>query len=500
MRAPRPGSVTQRSGSETRPWWVWVGVLAVAACLGWAPFIGRALSPDEGGFLIVGGQWSAGASVYGDFWVDRPPLLVAFFGVAEWLGGPWALRSMGILAVVAGVVLAGVVARIAAPTAGRVALVVPATAAVFLATPLFGGSVVNGEVLGVPFVLGGVVSALLSARSSGTVAPLAWAVAAGACGATAFLVKQSIVDVFVFVLVVALLRGRSGLRLLLGAAVGGLALTALVLCFATARGTHPVDLWEAVIAFRGEASAVIAESATGSTATRLARVLLAFLGSGALLVAVVLARVSWRRMPADNDDGHDERAATIDLAAPAYALVAWEAVAVVLGGSYWLHYLMGLVPGLVVLATAAAQRRPDPRSLRLAYGFAALSTVAVTAWIAVAPIERPEAPVVAYFEDHARPGDTGIVAFGAANILQSADLTSPYPYLWSLPVRVRDPELHLLAEVLAGPDAPTWLVMAGDALDTWGVDPAAAEPYVEARYSYVTHAGRFTIYRLKDPS
>jgi hypothetical protein len=40
-------------------------------------------------------------------------------------------------------------------------------------------------------------------------------------------------------------------------------------------------------------------------------------------------------------------------------------------------------------------------------------------------------------------------------------MTSPYPYLWSLPSRALDPDLTLLRGVLAGPDAPTWIVVRG---------------------------------------
>ena len=182
--------------------------LAAAACLGWVPFIGRALSPDEGGFLILASQWSPGSSLYGDYWVDRPPALVGLFAAADWLGGPWALRAMGIVAVVVAVVLAGAIGRMVAPSSPRAAVLTAATAAVFVATPLFGGSVVNGELLGLPFVLAGVALAIASVRSTTRGSALLWAVAAGAAGAAAFLVKQSIIDVFVFVLAVAVTQWR----------------------------------------------------------------------------------------------------------------------------------------------------------------------------------------------------------------------------------------------------------------------------------------------------
>jgi hypothetical protein len=466
--------------------------LAAAACLGWVPFMGRALSPDEGGFLVLAAQWSPGSSLYGDYWVDRPPALVALFATADWLGGPWALRAMGIGAVLVAVVLAGAIGRMVAPSSPRAAVLPAATAAVFVATPLFGGSVVNGELLGLPFVLAGVALAIASLHSTTSGSAVAWAVAAGAAGAVAFLVKQSIVDVFVFVLAMVVTQRRPGVaRLLLGTACGAVVTTALVLWGADLRGTSVADLWDAVIAFRGEASSVIAESATATTATRLGGLILALLGSGAVFVAGVLTWAA--RRPRTEPAG-------IDLRWPAVALLGWELFAVLFGGSYWLHYLMGLVPGLVVLAAAAAQRELTGRSLRAAYGFAAVSALAAIAWVVVTPIDRPEEPVIAYLEDHVEAGDTGVVAFGGANILEAADLTSPYQYLWSLPVRVRDPELEELADVLAGPDAPTWLVTSGPTLASWGIDDDAAEHYVDARYDLAVDLGRFSVYHRNEAS
>ena len=50
------------------------------------------LSPDEAGFLLVAQQWHPGTSLYGDYWVDRPPGLIALFGLAP---GPTGLRLLG---------------------------------------------------------------------------------------------------------------------------------------------------------------------------------------------------------------------------------------------------------------------------------------------------------------------------------------------------------------------------------------------------------------------
>src|SRR5262245_45125950 len=86
----------------------WVAVMAAAVCLSLVSFAGRSLSPDEAGYLIVGGQWGHGSSLYGDYWVDRPPALIAIFEVAEALGGRVPLRLLGAVAALLAVVLSGV--------------------------------------------------------------------------------------------------------------------------------------------------------------------------------------------------------------------------------------------------------------------------------------------------------------------------------------------------------------------------------------------------------
>jgi hypothetical protein len=464
----------------------WVAGFAAAAGLAWVPFAGRGLSPDEGGLLILAGQWSPGSSLYGDYFVDRPPMLIALFSLADRLGGSaWALRSLGILAVVATILLAGVVGRVAAPS--RLAPVLPAaTAAILVATPLFGATVVNGELLGMPFLVGGSAAAILAVRAATTRSALLWGLLAGAAGASGALVKQSLVDVFVLAVVLALVQRRA--RPLLGVAVGALAVVTATTWTAYLRGTDPGDLWDAVVVFRQQAAAVIAESATGSTGARLGGMLAALVASAAPVLAVVLARTL--RRPSTNAP---------DLRWPAAAVLAWELAVVLGGGSYWLHYLMGLVPGMVLLAAAAVQRPlAHRRTLEIAYGAAATSTVIALVWVAVDPVDRPEEAAVAYLDAHARPGDTAVVAFGAANILQATGLHSPYPDLWSLPVRVHDPDLADLTRILAGPERPTWLIVAGTSLGTWGVDATTADTYLHDDYTPVTTAGDFTIYRSNE--
>jgi hypothetical protein len=460
--------------------------LAAAALLGWLPFLWRPLSPDEGGLLVVASQWGPGSSLYGDYWVDRPPVLIGLFALADGFGDPWSLRLLGCLAVVLTVLLAGLVGRLATP-ARRIGVVLAAgTAAIFTATPLFGGSVVNSELLALPFILAGLAAAIAAATATSAVRVLALATTAGVAGALAALTKQRQLDVLVAILVLAVVTRRP--RLLLGA-LAGAALTVLVALLVSHRlGTPATDLWEALVVFRGDAAQVIAASSTEATPHRFARVLGALAGSAAPFVAAgLLVRL---RGPAPYG--------VLDLRLPAIAVLGWELVVVLLGGSFWLHYLMGLVPGLVLLAAAAAQRRVAAGpTVVLPYAAAVVSTLAVIVYVVAVPIERDETPVIDYLRAVAAPGDTAVVAFGAANILRETGMSSPYEELWSLPVRVRDPELTDFTAVLLGDEAPTWVVTQGLRVDTWGVDGAAADRALRDRYRLAATTGDFTIFRLE---
>ena len=180
-------------------------------------------------------------------------------------------------------------------------------------------------------------------------------------------------------------------------------------------------------------------------------------------------------------------------------MLAWELFVVLGGGSYWLHYLMGLVPGLVLLTAAFAQQRARPgRFVAAAYGLVAISTVISLVWVAVRPIERPEEPAVAWLGAHAHRGDTAVVAFGAPNILQATGLRSPYPDLWSLPVRVHDPDLRDLTTLLEGEDRPTWVVVAGTSLGSWGIDGSTADRVLADHYDLQATTDDWTIYREAD--
>ena len=462
---------------------------AAVTGVAWAPFLTQPLTADEAGYLLVGREWGQGTSLYGDFWVDRPPLLIWLYRLGAHLvpvttpaGGVTApgVRLLGVVAAVVSVVLAGMLAatladrlRMARP--GWVVVAAPLLTAALLITPLFGMPEANGEVLALPFALLGIwcmVRALGATTGRRTVV---WAAGAGAAGMAALLVKQSLADALVFGFVVALLSGNR-VRLLGGLVGGAIAALTGAVASAAAMGTSPAALWDAVVVFRLHASAVISASAPASTPQRMGHVALAFLASGAALVLATTVVPTVRRALRPTP----ERA----LQVAAVALVAWEIVGVAAGGSYWTHYLTGLVPGLVVLVALARPFGRTRQVLTACLGLTALSTLVTWTQLALSnPTVSDDAQVETYLRTHAEPSDGVVVAFGHPNIVAGSGLHTPYPQLWSLPVRVRDPHLAAFAQVLAGPDAPRWVVVGGKSIASWGLDSTRAQQYLEQHYT-----------------
>src|SRR6478735_4500802 len=197
---------------------VQVLLVAAVAVLARLPFVATALSSDEGGFLMVAAQWRPGTSLYGDYWVDRPPLIIGLFHLADLAGGgPVALRLLGALGVAAAVAAAAWTGNLVARTVGaadsgrhRASLCAAVTAAVFMVSPLVGAMEVDGELLAVPFVLAGIAAALEGYLQDGR-AGLAWWGGAGALAVAAVAVKQDMLEVGVaaVVLLAATVGARS---------------------------------------------------------------------------------------------------------------------------------------------------------------------------------------------------------------------------------------------------------------------------------------------------
>jgi hypothetical protein len=302
--------------------------------------------------------------------------------------------------------------------------------------------------------------------------------------------------------------------------IGAGAVVVALLGLARSRGTDAAGLWDAVVTFRWDASRVIATESSAATGERAGGLAAAFVGTGAPLVLLLLALLPWRPHRAADPAG-------VALTWAAVVLLVWEGFSAAVGGSYWLHYLIGLVPGLVLLlALALRALAPAPGAeaagttgaaraagttwvrrrrtagavlVALALAVVPVSTVAARVGVGLTPSGRPadEQAVIDFVRSHDDRARTGVVAFGGADVLRAAGLTSPYPYLWSLPVRVRDPGLLALDAVLRGTRRPSWILRQGASLDSWGIEATAADRIIGRRYRRVFTSGDWQVLELR---
>lgn len=427
-----------------------VGMATAVAVLTRLPFLDHASGKDEAGFLIVGSQWhSGGSSLYGNYWVDRPPLLITIFQAAAWLGGLVPLRLLGCIAVAA-VVLG--TAHLAGQIGGARA---SAWAAVFAAalctSPLLGVQEVNGELLSAPFVVLGLGVLVVAIRSPLGPRTLVLSGLGGAATVVAVLVKQNVLDVGVFLVVALLIGTRTGLgrvrasRILLGFLGGALLALVVAAAWTVAHGTTVSGVFDAMYPFRLRAGRAMAREENPASVSRMLMLGVSWIACGGAIMMLLVGRATWTRR----------------LVGPVeWALVAvlgYDVVSVALGGSYWHHYLiLFVVPLAVLTGVMAARSVPGVRAVTVV-----AAVVAAAMWVYVLPTASHGTAGTATghaIAKVARPGDTLITLWGHSDVNRGAGLPSPYPYLWSLPAHIQDPDAAILDRVLAGPEAPVWLV------------------------------------------
>lgn len=436
-------------------------------------FLGQPAGRDEAGFLIVGASWDDGPWLYGQFWVDRPPLLIWLMELARDLTG---LRLMGLLA---SVLMVLGVARAAHVVRGpRAAVWAAAAAALFSTAHWFGVPRTNGEMLAAPFVAWGIA---LTAQALLRPGPRSWlfALMAGVLAAGAALIKQTVVDGLVFAAVLAALvasqtphRRRDVVKVVAAGAGGLLIGIGLALLAAAARGTTPDELFEALVTFRVDAGEVIRASASDATTERLWVLVGTWAVSGLALIAALTV---W----------HTARTREPVLLA-ILAVITFVSATALLGGSYWAHYLLQLVPASALAAGLLADHvRPPWRTV--AAGLVVAATAANLLFTTVSPpADGDEAQVVGrWLKQSGEPDDTAVVAYGQPNVLGNAEMSSPYPYLWSLPVRTLDPDLSTLSATLESDERPTWFV-DWSGIDSWGIrDPGSVDELLDRHYRQV---------------
>jgi 4-amino-4-deoxy-L-arabinose transferase-like glycosyltransferase len=185
-------------------------LLAVALCvLLRLPFLTSPLNIDEGGDALIARAWgNTHGSVYGQYWLDRPPLLLLLYRIGL-LGGDVGIRLLGMvcaaLIVVGSMQLARMLAGVwAAKLAGLMA-------ATLTASVLMGAVFTNSELIACVPSLFSLVALMASRRSAH---PLRWIALAGFLAGIAPLIKQSFLDAIVagvVFLLVSLARRSYGL-------------------------------------------------------------------------------------------------------------------------------------------------------------------------------------------------------------------------------------------------------------------------------------------------
>ena len=436
---------------------------------------------------MVGQQWhSGGSSLYGNYWVDRPPLLITIFEVAARLGGLVPLRLIGCLATALVVLGAGHLARRiggrrAAPWAAL-------TAAALCATPVLGGQSVNGELLSAPFVVAGLIAFVTAIDHPGERRA---AVAAGLGGAAlmaSLLVKQNMADVAVFASVALLLAWHRGemtaprlTRTMVASSGGALFCLVVAAMWTMAHGTSVVGVFDAMYPFRLEAGRVMAASNRTAADVRLWKLVVCWVVSGgAVIMGVTAHALLSRRLRSTAVWG-------------LVATMLFDIASIALGGSYWNHYLIQLVvPSAVLSGLLVVHHLPRARTLLVVVAMAAVISLGTD----VSGTHTSAGTSLGHaIREVAKPQDTIVTTWGHADVTRGSGLTSPYPYLWSLPARTLDPKLTALDTLLSSARAPTWFVTWRDT-STWSFhgSGAVAARLLAQHYNAVAQIDGHTIY------
>ncbi|GAB7007326.1 hypothetical protein JCM18899A_48010 [Nocardioides sp. AN3] len=450
-------------------------LLAVALRL---PFLAAPFGDDEGGYLYVAQHWPGpGHWLYGGQWVDRPPVLLLVFKLVVLLGAsPVAMRLVGVT-VAGGLTMGAWYAgrRLAGPDGGLAAAL---CAAALSSEPALDGNQLISDGVGAMFVM--VSFALLlgalhrrraeePGRRGGWV-PVVLAGLAGCAGVLAFLSKQSALVAMVVAAVVLLAQARRNALLLLSFTLGVALPLAATLAWAAA-GPGVGVLLNAVYTFRVASVRVVTSSTSRAPAERVWPFfeIMALSGLGLCLAHVAYDQLTRRR--------------SLRLLGVILVAVACLAAVIAASVNWYAYYWLAVVPLAAVgmaLGFMPAERRWHARvAPRLVVGATVL--VAAVHVVARMPVNVEEPAMARYVAASAQPHDTMTVVWGQANLLEDAGLRTPYPYSWSLPVRVEDPHLRLFARILAGPHAPTWLLEAGS-INAWHLETPRVARLLTQRY------------------
>jgi hypothetical protein len=300
------------------------------------PFVSAGIGMDEGGYAYVAWRWMHGARLYNDAWIDRPQALILLYRAI--LTASPSIEAIRITALACGVAISLLLLILGrclwGPTAGLTAGLLYALIGV---SPGIDGFTLNAELPAATAVSCAAVCVSLGMRRD---TAIGWG-AAGFFAAIALLCKQTAVDGMALVATTAWLAARGRRRRWLAWSSAGFGLVALpALAWGVSNGTGAY--WDAMLGYKltgatggGRTLAERIGSFYGSLQSLADTALLAGLAGIGVFVSVLM----WR--------GDRQRNALP---------LVWVCAAVVgvnVGGRYWPHYYMQLVPPLCRLGGIA---------------------------------------------------------------------------------------------------------------------------------------------------
>ena len=424
----------------------------VLAAITRAPFVTAGLSPDEGGYAYIAREWGHGAVLYRDLWVDRPQgLLGVYRGIVAIADHPWAVRLGALLIGVAIALLLGAVGWILrSPATGIAAAFVYAVVGT---GPHIEGFTLNGELIaGLPST-----AAVLAAIWWWRTGRERWLFVAGLLGGSSILVKQSAFDglIAAAALAVAAAAGPARVRLrALGLVVGG---ALAPIGAAVLQGALTVGLdryWTEIVAFRSSGAfndALAPRSELFEESLPATRKDLLTVAAVALIGLVVVLRRRGDRV----------------------VVLAWMGaglVALNVGGLYWPHYYMQLLPPLALLAAIGATAF---RSRLLAAALCVAAVAPAAFWLGQIQTQgtlghpniryeaafRFDEKVADFVQRNTRPTDTIYALDSRAELYYYANRRTVYPYFWHHSPALTPAGKALMRRMLAAPSRPKIVVI-----------------------------------------
>jgi 4-amino-4-deoxy-L-arabinose transferase-like glycosyltransferase len=446
------------------------GVLALVVRL---PFVFSGLSVDEGGYAYVAQRWSRGDKLYSGVWLDRPQGLLLTYRALLWINDSgWTIRvgmmiSGALVSMFLGVI--GLNLSTQRPHGDRTGVAAAFIYAIVGVAPHLEGMTLNGELLAsVPAT--GSIAAILIWRKGRT---SSWLLVAGVAAGMAMTMKQSGIDGLAVGLAVVLTTRGARIRCVSGFLAGFAVPIAACIFHGWYLGLS--RYWAALAGYQIHAilTGYQIHAMTSPSSNRSARwnELTHYLGGLAidLAVLVLTACVGFRVLG---------RCGRIIAATWLMSGI----IGINLGGSYWPHYYMQVLPSLSFLAAVAYASFAPPSARTVTAVLLVLPTMLWMISIAVmSPRQRHQTvpyDALAIRDRHiARVIDAQTTSDQRIYVLVSdaplyflAQRRASYPYLWGKPIQKIPSAVPLLQTMLESKGRPTLVIMATPLPNT--VDPS----------------------------